>query len=78
MAFKKLLIANRGEIAIRVARAASDLGIRTVAVYSEDDAQALHLERCDEARALKGTGPSAYLDIGALVAIASSAGCDAV
>ena len=75
---KKLLIANRGEIAIRIARAAADMGIATVSVFSEDDATSLHTRRSDESRALKGVGPSAYLDIAQIVAIAKESGCDAV
>ncbi|HJV84426.1 MAG TPA: carboxyl transferase domain-containing protein [Noviherbaspirillum sp.] len=78
MAVTRLLIANRGEIAIRIARAAAELGIATVAVYSEDDASSLHVRRTDESHALGGTGAAAYLDIEQMVALAKSAGCDAV
>jgi len=78
MSFRKLLIANRGEIAIRIARAANDLGIRTVAVYSDDDAQSLHVKRADESRALGSKGPAAYLDIARILAAAKETGCDAV
>jgi acetyl/propionyl-CoA carboxylase alpha subunit len=78
MPFQKLLIANRGEIAIRIARAAADLGIRSVAVFSEDDAQALHVKLADEARALKGSGPASYLDMAQAIAAAKEAGCDCV
>ena len=74
----KLLIANRGEIAIRVARAASDLGIGTVAVYSQDDDRSLHVHAADEAVSLDGLGVPAYLSIDGLIAAAQSAGCDAV
>ncbi len=74
----KLLIANRGEIAIRVARAASDLGIETVAVYSTDDAKSLHVHSADEAVALDGLGVPAYLNIDGLIGAAQSTGCDAV
>ena len=52
---KKLLIANRGEIAIRIAEAAAELGIATVGIHSEDDANSLHIKRVDEVKALKGT-----------------------
>jgi len=76
--FRKLLIANRGEIAIRIARAAGELGIRSAAVFSEDDAHSLHVARADEAHALRGKGPSAYLDGEQLVAIAREHGCDAL
>ena len=74
----KLLIANRGEIAIRVARAASDLGIETVAVYSQDDARSLHVHAADEAAALDGLGVPAYLNIDGLIQAANDSGCDAV
>ena len=75
---KKLLIANRGEIAIRIAQAAAELGIATVGVHSEDDATSLHVRRVDQARALEGRGAAAYLDIAAVIAAAKEAGCDSV
>ena len=78
MSLNGLLIANRGEIAIRIARAASDLGIRTVAVFSEDDAASLHTRVADEAYGLSGIGARAYLDIEAMIAAAKAMGCDAV
>lgn len=78
MMHRKLLVANRGEIAIRIARAAGELGIRTLAVFSEDDARSLHVSSADAAWALKGSGPSAYLDIAQLVSVALEHGCDAV
>ncbi len=75
---KKLLVANRGEIAIRIIRAAAELGVATVAVFSEDDAPSLHTRKADAARGLKGRGASAYLDIEQLVAAAQEEGCDAI
>ncbi|MBO2928910.1 carboxyl transferase domain-containing protein [Metapseudomonas otitidis] len=76
--FARLLIANRGEIAIRIARAAAELGIDSVAVHAEDDHAALHTRKADRAVALAGQGPAAYLDISQLVAIARREGCDAL
>jgi acetyl/propionyl-CoA carboxylase alpha subunit/acetyl-CoA carboxylase carboxyltransferase component len=73
-----LLIANRGEIAVRIARAAAELGTRTVAVYSQDDAESLHIRRAEHAVELPGTGPRAYLDGAAIIAAALQAGCDAI
>ncbi len=76
--FKKLLIANRGEIAIRIARTASDMNIATAALYSKDDAASLHVRASDEPLALKGTGPAAYLDGPQIVRLALESGCDAI
>ena len=73
-----LLIANRGEVAIRIVRAAAEHGLRTVTVHSEDDATALHTRKSDETRALRGSGPAAYLDAEQIVAVARAAGCDAI
>ena len=78
MSLNKLLIANRGEIAIRIARTAADLGIATVAIFPADDAQSLHTRRTDESVEIPGRGARAYLDIAAIVAAATAAGCDAV
>ncbi|MDE2640921.1 MAG: carbamoyl-phosphate synthase large subunit, partial [Chloroflexota bacterium] len=78
MSLHKLLIANRGEIAIRVARAAAELDIPTVAVYSSDDAASLHVRAADESCPLEGVGAAAYLDIEGVVGAAKAAGCDAL
>jgi acetyl/propionyl-CoA carboxylase alpha subunit/acetyl-CoA carboxylase carboxyltransferase component len=75
---KHLLIANRGEIAIRIARAASELGIATTAIFSEDDAASLHVKRADNQVALSGQGVAAYLDIEQIVRATREAGCDAL
>ncbi|HEX7307409.1 carboxyl transferase domain-containing protein [Lentzea sp.] len=69
-----LLVANRGEVAVRVLRAAADLGIRTVAVYAGDDASSLHVQLADRAVALRGDSP--YLDVDQILDAAS--GCQAV
>jgi acetyl/propionyl-CoA carboxylase alpha subunit/acetyl-CoA carboxylase carboxyltransferase component len=74
----KLLVANRGEIALRVIRAASEIGVATVAVASQDDASSPHLLRADAVRSLAGSGPAAYLDGEALVEAARESGCDAI
>jgi acetyl/propionyl-CoA carboxylase alpha subunit len=78
MTIKKLLIANRGEIAIRIARAAAGLGMATVALYPEDDADALHVRQAGQAQRLPGHGARAYLDIDAVLDAAHRHGCDAV
>jgi acetyl/propionyl-CoA carboxylase alpha subunit/acetyl-CoA carboxylase carboxyltransferase component len=75
---RALLVANRGEIAVRILRAAAEMGIFTTAVYSEDDADSLHIRRADQARPLRGSGVAAYLDREQILAVAKDAGCDAV
>ena len=78
MPIQRLLIANRGEIAIRIARAAADLGISTLAVFSEDDEQSLHTRVADESSSLTGMGARAYLDADSIIATAEANGCDAI
>lgn len=74
----KILIANRGEIAIRIARAAAGLKIKTVTVYSSDDNGSLHISTADQAFLLEGIGAAAYLDMEQLISIARASGCDAI
>ena len=74
----KLLVANRGEIAIRIMRAAAELNIPTVAVAPGDDAGSLHTGKADEAVTLEGSGSAAYLDMEQIIAVALASGCDAV
>ncbi len=77
--FDKILIANRGEIACRVARTARRMAIRTVAVYSDADAEAMHVAACDEAHRLGPAPPrESYLNAKAIIAIAQSSGAQAV
>lgn len=78
MSFTGILIANRGEIAIRIARAVAELGIRSVAVYSADDQASLHTRATDEAVLLAGSGARAYLDMQQIINIAKANNCDAI
>ena len=77
--FKSVLVANRGEIACRVFRTAQRMGIRTIAVYSEADAQALHVRAADEA-VLIGPAPAreSYLDGAKVLAAAKATGAEAI
>ncbi|MFL6560298.1 MAG: biotin carboxylase N-terminal domain-containing protein, partial [Bacillus sp. (in: firmicutes)] len=76
----KVLVANRGEIAIRVFRACTELNIRTVAIYSKEDSGAYHRYKADEAYIIgEGKKPiDAYLDIDGIIAIAKKSGANAI
>jgi acetyl/propionyl-CoA carboxylase alpha subunit/acetyl-CoA carboxylase carboxyltransferase component len=74
----RLLIANRGEIALRIIRTATELGLDTVAVYAEDDADTPHVHAADEAIGLPGAGPAAYLDHAAILAAAKKSGAELI
>src|SRR5699024_5428883 len=76
----KILVANRGEIAIRIFRACTELDIRTVAIYSKEDASALHRYKADEAYLVgEDKGPiEAYLHIEGIIALAKEIGADAI
>lgn len=76
---KKLLIANRGEIAVRIIRACKELGIETVAVYSEADKEALHVQLADEAYCIgPAPGAESYLNVTNIMSVATSTGVDAI
>src|SRR2546423_15562031 len=79
MVFRKILIANRGEIACRVMRTAKRMGVRTVAVYSDADREALHVKLADE-RYRVGPPPAveSYLDMEAILAAAEKSGAEAI
>ena len=77
--FKSVLIANRGEIACRIARTAKQLGMRTIAVYSAADARALHVRQCDEAYCIGPAEPrESYLSIECLIEAARKSGAECV
>ena len=75
---RKLLIANRGEIAVRIIRTSAEMSIETMAVASEDDSNSLHLRQAGCSQILNGRGPAAYLDTDQIVRVARDAGCDAI
>ena len=75
---KKILVANRGEIAVRVVRACNELGIKSVAIYSDADKNALHVKKADEAYLLRGDPLGAYLNPNKIANLATSLGCDAI
>jgi pyruvate carboxylase subunit A len=76
--FKKVLVANRGEVALRIIRACKELGIRTVAIYSEADVRALYVKKADEAYLIPGDPVRAYLDYVRIVDLARQVGAEAI
>ena len=78
--FRKILVANRGEIAVRGFRAATELGARTVAVYPYDDRNSIHRQKADEAYEIgeKGHPVRAYLDVDEIIRVARESGADAI
>jgi acetyl/propionyl-CoA carboxylase alpha subunit/acetyl-CoA carboxylase carboxyltransferase component len=78
LSLRKLLVANRGEIAVRVMHSAAAAEIPTVAVYPHDDADSAHVRKATEAHQLDGTGVAAYCDVDRLIDVAERTGCDAV
>jgi pyruvate carboxylase subunit A len=75
---RKILIANRGEIAVRIIRACADMGVRSVAIYSEADRYSLHVKKADEAFSLGSDPLTGYLNVHRIVNLAASTGCDAI
>ncbi len=75
---KKILIANRGEIAVRIVRACAELGITSVAIYTEPDRHSLHVKKADEAYNLGPDSIAGYLNAHRIVNLAVASGCDAL
>ena len=75
---RKILIANRGEIAVRIIRACAEMGIRSVAIYSEADRFALHVKKADESYCIGSEPVAGYLNVYTLVNLAAATGCDAI
>ena len=75
---RKILIANRGEIAVRIIRACTEMGIRSVAIYSEADRFGLHVKKADESYFIGSEPLAGYLNVYALVDLAAATGCDAI
>ncbi|NOT12107.1 MAG: acetyl-CoA carboxylase biotin carboxylase subunit [Methylococcaceae bacterium] len=75
---RKILVANRGEIAVRIIRACAEMGIRSVAIYSEADRFALHVKKADESYCIGSEPLAGYLNIYGLVNLAATTGCDAI
>ena len=76
--FKKILVANRGEIAVRIVRACSEMGIKSVAIYADADRSALHVKKADESYNLGSDPVAGYLNAHNIVNVAVAAGCDAL
>ena len=76
--FKKILVANRGEIAVRIVRACSEMGIKSVAIYTDADRHALHVKKSDEAYNLGADPVMGYLNAHNIVNLAVASGCDAL
>ncbi len=76
--FKKILVANRGEIAVRIVRACSEMGIKSVAIYADADRHALHVKKADEAYNIGSDPVAGYLNAHNIVNVAVAAGCDAL
>ena len=74
---RKILIANRGEIAVRIIRACAEMGIRSVAIYSEADRYSLHIKKADEAYSLGSDPLAGYLNVHRIANLAASTCCEA-